>query len=35
MRASDMRALASAAGFNDLEVLPVEHPAFRFYRLSA
>ena len=33
MRASTLREYAVAAGFNDIEVLPLEHDLFRFYRL--
>jgi len=33
MRASTLREYAREAGFRDVEVLPVEHPQFRFYRL--
>ena len=33
MRPSVLEGYARAAGFSALEVLPLEHPAFRFYRL--
>jgi len=33
MRAATMRRYASEAGFADVEVLPIEHEVFRFYRL--
>jgi hypothetical protein len=33
MRPDTLRQLASAAGYESVEVLPVEHPAWRFYRL--
>jgi hypothetical protein len=33
MRADTMRRYASEAGFADVEVLPIEHEVFRFYRL--
>ena len=32
MRASTMRRYAQEAGFRDVEVLPIEHDLFRFYR---
>jgi SAM-dependent methyltransferase len=32
MRADTFRAYAAAAGFTDVEVLPIDHPFFRFYR---
>jgi hypothetical protein len=35
MRASTLREYARAAGFREVEILPVEHPAFRLYRLRA
>jgi hypothetical protein len=28
-----MRDLASRAGYADTEILPIEHPVWRFYRL--
>ena len=33
MRADTLRAYAREAGFARVEVLPIEHPQFRFYRL--
>jgi hypothetical protein len=33
MRPSTVRAYAEAAGFAAVEVLPIEHEMFRFYRL--
>ena len=33
MRADTLRGYAREAGFREVEVLPVEHPQFRFYRL--
>lgn len=33
MRESTVREYASAAGFDGVEVLPIDHDAFRFYRL--
>jgi hypothetical protein len=33
MRPSTLRAYAREAGFQDVEILPIDHPAFRFYRL--
>jgi hypothetical protein len=33
MRPGVLAGYAEAAGFSHLEVLPVEHPDFRFYRL--
>ena len=33
MRPSTLRSYAQAAGFGDIEVLPIEHPFFRVYRL--
>jgi hypothetical protein len=35
MRLDTVLDYASAAGFADVEVLPIEHELFRFYRLSA
>ena len=32
MRTDTVRAYAQAAGFADIEVLPIEHDVFRFYR---
>jgi len=34
MRPDTMRAYASRAGFTTVDVLPIEHPFFRFYRLG-
>ena len=33
MRAATLRSYALQAGFRDVEVLPIEHDMFRFYRL--
>ena len=33
-RVDDMRRLATGAGFANVEVLPIEHDSFRFYRLG-
>jgi hypothetical protein len=33
MRAGTLRAYARQAGFRDVEVLPIDHLLFRFYRL--
>lgn len=35
MRPSTLRAYAREAGFARVEVLPIEHPIWRFYRLTA
>ncbi|MDX1530075.1 MAG: methyltransferase domain-containing protein [Rhodothermales bacterium] len=35
MRADTLRRYAGEAGFRETEVLPLEHPFFRFYRLHA
>ena len=35
LRAGRLRELAAAAGFGAVDVLPIEHPLFRFYRLDA
>lgn len=35
MRPSTFRSYARDAGFADVEILPIEHDFFRFYRLSA
>ena len=35
MRPDTLRRYASEAGFRDVEILPIEHPFFRFYRLYA
>jgi len=34
MRADTLRQYASEAGFRNVEVLPIEHFFFRFYRLT-
>ena len=34
MRPATLRRYAMAAGFHDVDVLPIEHAFFRFYRLS-
>ena len=34
MRPSTFRRYAAEAGFTTVEVLPIEHPMFRFYRLG-
>jgi hypothetical protein len=34
MRADTLRRYAEEAGFQQVEVLPVEHDFFRFYRLT-
>ena len=33
MRADTLRGYAAEAGFAEVEVLPIEHDVFRFYRL--
>ena len=33
MRPSTLRKYAREAGFSDIEILPLEHDLFRFYRL--
>jgi hypothetical protein len=33
IRPDTVRAYAAEAGFGDVEVLPIEHDFFRFYRL--
>lgn len=33
MRPNILRGYAQAAGFRDIEILPIEHDFFRFYRL--
>jgi hypothetical protein len=33
MRPGTLRALAAEAGFDQVEVLPVKHDSWRFYRL--
>jgi hypothetical protein len=33
MRADTLRRYAAEAGFADVEVLPIVHETFRFYRL--
>lgn len=35
MRPATLRQYALAAGFSDVEILPIEHELFRFYRLIA
>jgi hypothetical protein len=35
MRPSQLAELATASGFGSSEVLGIEHPFFRFYRLTA
>jgi hypothetical protein len=35
MRTDTLRGYAEEAGFERLEVLPIEHDVFRFYRLHA
>jgi len=35
MRPSTLRGYAEEAGFRQLDVLPIEHPLWRFYRLTA
>lgn len=35
MRTATLERYAAAAGFTSVEVLPIEHDAFRFYRLNA
>jgi hypothetical protein len=35
MRPDTLRRYASEAGFREAEILPIEHPFFRFYRLYA
>ncbi len=34
MRPAKMRELATAAGFSTVEILPIEHPFWKFYRLN-
>ncbi len=34
MRADTLRSYAKSAGFRDVEILPIEHFFFRFYRLN-
>jgi 2-polyprenyl-3-methyl-5-hydroxy-6-metoxy-1,4-benzoquinol methylase len=34
MREPDLRAVATEAGFGTVEVLDLDHPMFRFYRLA-
>lgn len=34
IRPSTMRDLAGRAGFSSVEILPIEHPFWRFYRLE-
>jgi hypothetical protein len=33
MRSSTLERYASEAGFSRVEILPIEHDSFRFYRL--
>jgi len=33
MRPDTVRGYAQAAGFEDIEILPIEHDLYRFYRL--
>jgi hypothetical protein len=33
MRPDTLRAYAQAAGFDDIEILPMDHDTFRLYRL--
>ena len=33
MRPDTVRAYAHEAGFDDVEILPIEHDLYRFYRL--
>jgi hypothetical protein len=35
MRPDTVRRYASEAGFREVEILHIEHPFFRFYRLYA
>jgi SAM-dependent methyltransferase len=35
MRESTVRSYAAAAGFESVDVLPIEHPSWAFYRLTA
>ena len=35
MRADTLRDYAEQAGFERVEVLPIEHDFFRFYRLAS
>jgi hypothetical protein len=34
MRPSTLKRYATEAGFSVVEILPIEHPFFRFYRLA-
>ncbi len=34
MRPDTLRGLAAKAGYQSVEILPIEHPFWRFYRLS-
>ncbi|GAA4557383.1 hypothetical protein [Planotetraspora kaengkrachanensis] len=34
MRPATLRAYAGAAGFTDVEILPIDTPYWRFYRLT-
>jgi hypothetical protein len=33
MRPSRFRGIARKAGWSDIEILPIDHPFWRFYRL--
>ena len=35
MSASRFRRIAREAGWSDIEILPIDHPFWRFYRLQA
>ena len=34
MRPATLRGYAQAAGFDNFEILPIEHDTWRFYRLD-
>lgn len=34
MRPTKLRELAQLAGFSSVEILPIEHPFWKFYRLN-
>ena len=34
MRPAKLRELAELAGFSSVEILPIEHPFWKFYRLN-
>jgi len=34
IRPADMRDLAGRAGYSDVDIVPIEHPFWRFYRLT-